>query len=168
MHSKGRHLSYNFLSSVCRISQALATASDYYVCDTKDDHLSFLSRSCPLFHCYCKLLLKQLEALSHSCWLNRYRNQPEGAPSFSKTNPKVKTRKKTLFKPCPFMLSPEQHFWNKNSGCYTFFVPPLKLDSRFLGFACTGMYNDNRLPSASVSNQCLWLLLCLITRSTWF
>lgn len=36
--------------------------------------------------------------------------------------------------------------------CYTF---PPKIRLRVSGFACTGMYNDNRLPSASVSDQCL-------------
>lgn len=36
--------------------------------------------------------------------------------------------------------------------CYT--LAP-KIGLTVSGFACTGMYNDNRLLSASVSNQCL-------------
>lgn len=115
--------------------------------------------------------LSQLEALSHSCWLNRYRAQPEGAPSFSKTNHNTKTRKKAPFKHSPFMISPEPHFWNKNSGCYTFFVTlwPLKLDSGFLGLHAEecAMATGYPVPLWATS-ACLWLLLWLMTRNIWY
>lgn len=159
MHSKGRHLSYNFLSSICRISQAVATASDYYVVTPRMTTWPFFPGA----------------VLYFIVTANHYSNKPWAiAADWTDTEPSLKehhhlAKLTTKLKPerkhpsNPLLLcSP----LNSTSGIKIvdvthFFATPLKLDSQFPGLhaqECT-MKTGYPVPpwaTSACGSCCVW------------